>query len=102
MALINKDSILSDIMRYLKTCECNTGLELMSYKRNRWVAITSLGNKLYAVREKGYVDEELEINYPQLEKHLKKLIKREFPRSRKIRIFKFSDPVQLDRHHQKI
>jgi hypothetical protein len=44
----------------------------------------------------------LELTPEQLGKELKTMIKREFPRSRKIRVFKFADPQELARERQKI
>lgn len=74
----------------------------MSYKRNRTIAITHLGNDQFLLTEKGYVEDENNVNGSILQKELKKAIKREFPRSRKVRLVKFDDPAQLDRPHQKI
>lgn len=102
MALINIDNIIQDILRLLKNTAVNAGLEIMSYKRNRAISITRSNDSKFLVIEKGYVLEENIISKDQLGKHLKKLIKREFPRSRKVRIFKFTDREQLERHHQKI
>ena len=101
MALINIDNIVQDILRLLKNTDANTGLEIMSYKRNRAISITRIDDKDFLVIENGYVHDENTINSELLGKHLKKLVKKEFPRSKKVRIFKFTDPEQLDRHHQK-
>lgn len=102
MALINIDNIIQNILRLLKNTDVNAGLEIMSYKRNRAISITRLNDTKFLVIENGYEHEENTICKDQLGKHLKKLVKREFPRSRKVRIFKFTDSQQLERHHQKI
>lgn len=102
MALINIDNIIHDILRLLKNTDINAGIEIMSYKRNRAISITRCNDKNFLVIENGYVHEENTISKDQLGKHLKKLVKREFPRSRKVRIFKFTNPEQVKRHHQKI
>lgn len=102
MALINIDNIVQDVQRMLKSTDANAGLEIMSYKRNRAISITRVDDNNFIVIENGYIHEENSISNDQLGKHLKKLVKREFPRSRKVRIFKFTDPEQLQRHHQKI
>ena len=54
------------------------------------------------LRESGYVYDEYEVDFDQLQKRLKTVFKREFPRSRKVRFNKFSDPAELERLHQKI
>lgn len=68
MALVNIATILADTLRALKKIEPPGGIEFLSYKRNRTIA----------------------------------MIKREFPRSKKIRLVKFSAPQELEHIHQKI
>ncbi len=102
MALTNIDSALSDTIRFLKSISAGGGIELMSYKRNRTIAVIVLENGNYLVRERGYLENDEEIPADLLQKHLKKRMKHEFPRSRKIRLFKFRKASELDRIHQKI
>ncbi len=102
MALVNIDNIVNDTIRIAGGLSPDTGVELMSYKRNRTISITFLGNQMFRLVEKGYVEQETTISFEELPKLLKKAVKKEFPRSRKVRLFKFTDPIQLDRHHQKI
>ena len=77
MALVNITTIITDTKRVLQKIDPPGGVELLSYKRNRGIA-------------------------DNLVKELKPLIKHEFPRSRKVRLIKFSDPQELERSHQKI
>jgi hypothetical protein len=102
MALVNIDTVLHEVKRYLKNCCEGGGLEIMSYKRNRTVAIIRHGNRKVLVREEGYQSKEWLLGEDDLPKKLKSLFKREFPRSRKLRLCKFDNPEQLDRIHQKI
>ena len=51
---------------------------------------------MYAV----LLSEKTGLDASQLAKLLKTLIKREFPRSRKVRLHKFSDPGELDRQRK--
>lgn len=101
MALINIDSILSETKRRLATTLVGAGVELMSYKRDRTIAIIAIEGGAFCLRERGFRDTEKIITSDQLGKHLKKLIKIEFPRSRKIRLHKFSNEEELNRVHQK-
>lgn len=102
MALINIDNVLHEVKRNLKNCAIQGGLELMSYKRNRTVAIIKEEGGKFIVVENGYEKAEQGVVEDELLKKLKPIIKREFPRSRKIRIFKFSSSQELERIHQKI
>lgn len=102
MALINIDSALADTMRFLKSAPVGGGVEMMSYKRNRIIAVIVRESGNYLVRERGYLEDEQEVSEDNLSKFLKKRMKYEFPRSRKIRLFKFKNENELDRVHQKI
>ena len=50
----------------------------------------------------GYEPQEMECSPEALVRELKSMIKREFPRSRKVRMIKFADPAKLERERQKI
>lgn len=102
MSLINIGSVRSQALRLLDRIEPPGGIELLSYKRNRSVAIIHQHNGRYLVRERGYEDQEIVVDRDQLSRLLKTVIKREFPRSRKVRLFKFRNPAELDRPRQKI
>ncbi len=102
MALVNIDNIVKSAVRIASDLPPAAGVELMSYKRNRTISITVLDNLMYKIIEKGYLEQESTVSFDQLAKTLKKAVKKEFPRSRKVRIFKYTNPAQLDRHHQKI
>lgn len=102
MALVNIDTALRDAVKIMHTRPENGGVELLSYKRNRTVALTRSSDSTIRIQENGYVIEDVEIAMSELSKKLKTIIKREFPRSRKIRFFKFSSPEELNRIRQKI
>jgi len=102
MSLVNIGSVRSQVLRLLDRIEPPGGIELLSYKRNRSVAILCCHDGGYLVLEKGYAEQELAVGRDQLSRLLKTMIKREFPRSRKVRLFKFHDPAELDRIRKKI
>jgi len=102
MSLVNIDSIRRQTLRLLDRIDPPGGIELLSYKRNRSVAIVCLGDGNFFVREKGYDVQEIHVGRDRLPRILKAMIKKEFPRSRKVRLFKFQDMAELDRVHQKI
>lgn len=97
MALINIATVITDTKRAFKKSTPPGGIELLSYKRDRSITIINKKPGIIEIREHGYKDQSFEITVEQLTKKLKPLIKREFPRSRKIRLNKFSNPQQLQR-----
>ncbi len=102
MSLVNIDSVRSQALRLLDRTKPPGGIELLSYKRNRLVAILCLDSGGFLVRENGYKEQELTVARDQLPRLLKTIIRREFPRSRKVRLVKFQDPAALDRPRRKI
>ena len=102
MALVNMNTVITTTLRTLKKCSPPGGVELLSYKRNRRIAIIKKSMSLVEIRENGYVEQIFETGLDTLDKELKTLVKREFPRSRKVRLVKFDDPTELERTYQKI
>jgi len=66
------------------------GIDIRSYKRNRSVVIIRVSEMRFKVIERGFFVEEFEVEERGLEKLLKKVIKREFPRSHKLRLYHIS------------
>ncbi len=103
MSLVNIGSVRSEVLRILdRNSVPAAGLELLSYKRDRMVAVIRLDDSRFLLRERGFVDQEIEVDRAGLARLLKTVIRREFPRSRKVRVLKFSDPEELERPRQKI
>lgn len=99
---VNIDTVLTDTLRLLKKITPPGGIELLSYNRNRGIAIIKKEAMVLEVREDGYVQQVLELSPEQLARELKTMVKREFPRSRKVRLIKFTNPDELARERQKI
>jgi hypothetical protein len=102
MALVNIDSVLRTLLQRLEKLTPGQGIELLSYKRNRSVAVLLQNNGKILVRERGYRHDEKVLTRDALSKHLKSLIKHEFPRSRKIRMYQIDDPGELDKVRKKL
>ena len=102
MALVNIDSVLRNLLQKLKKLNPPQGIELLSYKRNRSIAVLLLDDEKILVRERGYNDAEQVIEKSLLAKHLKVLIKYEFPRSRKVRMYQVDTPLELEKVHKKL
>lgn len=62
-------------------------LDLRTYKRNRSVMIAKLAEDDLLVVENGFFKERFRVKPEKLRKLLKTLMKKEFPRSRKIRLY---------------
>lgn len=102
MALVNIDSVLRNLLQKLKKLNPPQGIELLSYKRNRSIAVLLLDENKVLVREQGYRDEERIIDKYLLSKHLEKSIKYEFPRSRKVRLYQVDSPLGLEKTRKKL
>ena len=102
MALVNLATLPTDVKRVLKKVTYPGGIELLSYKRNRGIAILKQEDSTLVLRETGYKEQEIVIPSAGLTKELKTMVKREFPRSRKVRLIKINHPDELERKRQKI
>jgi hypothetical protein len=102
MALVNIDSVIRSLMQRLERLKPPEGIELLSYKRNRSIAVLLLPDNNFLVRERGYREAEQVIDKAGLQKHLKSLIKYEFPRSRKIRLYQIDNPMDLEKTRKKL
>ncbi len=87
MALINIETAQRRALQMLKKQPVGAGLELLTYKRNRGVTIIKEDHELYWVRERGYLEDEWTVTESELPKLLKGILRRECPRSRKVRLY---------------
>lgn len=85
--MIDKASAIETIMRKLKKIQIGCGLDLRTYKRDRSVIITRTGGDSFSVIEDVFFKENYSTDFKGLKKIIKKLLKREFPRSNKIRVY---------------
>ncbi|MGW8287319.1 MAG: hypothetical protein ACWGOD_03685 [Desulfobulbales bacterium] len=102
MALVNIDSVLRHVLQKLEKLSPPRGIELLSYKRNRSIAVLLLEDQSFLVRERGYREEEQVLDKAGLAKHLRALIKYEFPRSRKVRLYQIENPGELGKDRKKL
>jgi len=102
MALVNISAVLRLTMQKLRKTEISSGIGLSSYKRNRKILIFKKSQKWYILKEQGYRDEEKILALESLEKALSDGIKREFPRSRKIRMYTLTDSLDLGKAYKKL
>ena len=97
--MIDKTKILDTVCERLEKLPIGHYIDLKTYKRNRTVIIVKIDEKKLLVIEDGYFKDKFLIKSDKLKKLLKTLLKKEFPRSRKIRLYvmeKFVDKVALN------
>jgi hypothetical protein len=97
--MIDKTRIVDTVCERMKTLPIFHWLDLRTYKRNRSVMIAKLAEDDLLVIEDGFFKERFRIKREKLRKLLKTLMKKEFPRSRKIRLYvldRFSEDEALN------
>ncbi len=102
MALVNIESALRKVLNSLKKAQEGSGLEMLSYKRNRGITVLKESPDSFVLRERGYENREISCTSKELQRHLKAMMKREFPRSRKVRIYMLADPSQAGIQRKKL
>lgn len=78
---------IPNIITKLKKLPVGRGLDLRTFKRDRSVLILRTAEDEYTVNENGFEQTVFETNIKGMKKLLKTLLKREFPRSNKIRVY---------------
>ncbi|MDY6837035.1 MAG: hypothetical protein SWH78_03585 [Thermodesulfobacteriota bacterium] len=97
--MIDKTTIMDTVCERLKRLPVSHCLDLRTYKRNRSVMIAKLGEDDLLVIENGFFKERFRVRPEKLKKLLKRLIKKEFPRSRKIRLYVLERCVEDEKTH---
>lgn len=85
--MIDKTKIIDTVWERLGKLPPGHYLDLRTYKRNRTVVIVKIDEKKLLVIEDGYYKDRFWVTPGKLKKLLKTLLKKEFPRSKKIRLY---------------
>ena len=85
--MINKTKIIDTVCKRIEKLPLGHYLDLQTYKRNRSLIIVKLDKENLLVIETGYFEERFRVSPEKLKKLLKTLLKKEFPRSQKIRLY---------------
>ncbi len=88
--MLDKDSCIPKIISRLEKIERGEKVELRPYKRNRVVSIEKIEGDEFKIVEDGFYKEVYRVSKNQLQKALKRILKKEFPRSHKIRVYVLS------------
>jgi hypothetical protein len=98
LPMIDKSKIIETVHERLKNLPTGHYLDLRTYKRNRSVIIAKMGEDDLLIIENGYFKERFRLKPEKLKKALKTILRKEFPRSRKIRLYvmgRFSEKEAL-------
>jgi len=95
MALINIQSAIKRVQQIVRQLDPPQGVEILTYKRDRGVTIIKIDAETLSVQERGYAENNFQVSIDGLAKLLKSIIKREFPRSRKVRVYQLDSPYCL-------
>jgi hypothetical protein len=85
--MIDKATAIPIIMNKLKKLPLGHALDLRTYKRNRSVVIARIGEDSFDIVQKGFFEERYLLPLSKMKKLLKTVMKQEFPRSTKIRLY---------------
>lgn len=85
--MLDKAGAIPTIMTRLKKLLPGHGLDLRTFKRDRSVVIRRTGEDAFSITENGFETATFSENIKGMKKLLKTLLKREFPRSNKIRVY---------------
>ncbi len=85
--MIDKSSALKTVLNRVESMPVGEAVDLRTYKRNRGALIGRTGEDRWVLLEDGYESQRIETDRKGLRQALKGVLKREFPRSRKIRLY---------------
>lgn len=84
--MVEKAAVISVVLARLKKCTDGDTLELLTWKRDRSLRVMKGAENTFLVVEDGFVCEEFCVQMGRLPRLLRTIVKREFPRSRKVRM----------------
>ncbi len=102
MALIPLEALRPHVLRLLTKADPSGGVELLSFKRDRSVAVFRLSDERYLLVEQGFTRQERIVDVSGLPRLLKAAIKREFPRSHKVRVVKMASQEELKKNRRRM
>lgn len=94
--MIDKTRIIDTVRQRLEKLPSGHYLDIRTYKRNRSVIIVKLADDDLLVIENGYSQDQFHLKPEKLEKALKTLLDKEFPRSHKVRLYTMGDFLEKE------
>ncbi|BBL45537.1 hypothetical protein MJ1_0373 [Nanobdella aerobiophila] len=89
MTWLERKNIIYTVLKYCKEIDNNKIIRIKNYKEDRWLDIIKKDNIFFEIYEHGYTIQRYLTNFDQLEKVLDKLMKKEFPRSKILKISRY-------------
>ncbi len=84
--MVDIANVILVVIRKMSKLDEGGTLILLNYKRDRSLTLIKLDQHRILIKEKGFAVDEFEVDRDKLKKTLKSLLKKEFPRSNKVRI----------------
>ena len=88
--MVDISSAANTVIRRLAGVSEGSGIRMLTFKKDRSVTIIRIDAGTFRVIEQGFENREFVVEEKRLRKTVKNLLKREFPRSRKVRLSKVS------------
>lgn len=85
--MIAREQLIPNLIQRCKRLAIGDYIEVASYKRDRSLLIVRLDADQLRLIERGFEEQTLEVGEDELRHALRPLIKREFPRSHKLRLY---------------
>ncbi len=86
--MIDKSNIIPAILERLENLPVGHYLDMRTYKRNRYLLLVKKGDDDFLIIENGFFRERFEnVPFKKIKKLLKAMLKKEFPRSTKVRVY---------------
>jgi len=85
--MLDIGAVIPAVQAKLDKLPSGHALDLRTYKRNRSVIIVKRSDDTYRIIEDGFSRDRFTVPAGKLKKTLQKLLKKEFPRSRKVRLY---------------
>lgn len=85
--MIEKTNVLKTLLERLRKIEIDHALDIRTYKRDRSAIFVRLSDDSYRVIENGFEESDRVMPYSGLRKEIKRILKVEFPRSNKVRLY---------------
>ena len=89
--MIDKTAVIRTVLERLNKLPVGHYLDLRTYKRDRSVIIVKLEDDNFLVVENGFYQERFEVGSRSLKGLLRTLLKKEFPRSNKVRLYSMGE-----------
>lgn len=97
--MVDKTRIVPILKEKLQDLPAGHCIDIRTYKRNRSVLFVKKTDKKVLIIQDGFEKIRFEITLDKLKKHLTVILKKEFPRSNKIRLYSLG-PFDKEQHEK--